>query len=563
MQTKKYNDIVNCVRKNYDYSLVKNIKISFICAIILGYVTHAFMLFNKLPNHDDFIHLPIKHINFIGLGRWFFLPNLPSGMYSVPIIIGTLAILYLALLSITLILLFKIKKTFSCIIITGFIVTFPTLSSFFSYMHGSDAFIFALMLASLAILFTYKYRYGFVIASILFAFLLAIHPMFFCFALALFHTLVIIDLFNKTLLLEIIKKITRFTLSCLFGYVLYLFILKLLLTLTNLKLSTYQGADSLGVLLIFQLLKTLPVYIYETYHGVIMFFTSYPWGTINRFHTALTYLNIIMLTLFFTLLTFIYFRKKIYKDKWRSVILFVTLISLPATLNCMVIFSQGKAAALLYAYPMILVYILIVKLSEICLDNINDKNLIFNIYQKWITISLSILIIWNYFIITNQAYFQLHYAYQQLYAFTVRLETRIENTMGYDPNIPIVLIGRGTENCLSSLEFNKVNRITGILNAKEFFTCYSYSFFMKYYTGFNGIYLSYDKIREIRDTAEVELMPLYPRTGSIKIVNNILVVKFGNSEIFTPYNSEYYSSNIVDLKRDKIIDSKNIAGILK
>ena len=163
----------------------------------------------------------------------------------------------------------------------------------------------------------------------------------------------------------------------------------------------------------------------------------------------------------------------------------------------------------------------------------------------------------------NAAYLQLFYTYQQLYAFTVKLESKIESTDGYYLGIPIILLGRAHEKSLNNIIFDNVDRMVGILTPYDMFIGYSYDKFMKYYTGFQSPLYGYDSIKKVRRLDVVQRMPTYPSKLSLKVIDGLLIVKFGMSEIFSPYNSEYFYPQYVDLNIDKIQDYANITNVLK
>lgn len=534
---------------------------TFSSSFIIGILTHAFMFFNKLPNHDDLVHLPTKSISsWIVLGRWMSkYVSIISGNYTMPAILGIISVFYLSIASaIIAIWLFRFSTRFECFFSSALLMTFPVLASIFSYIHGADTFTFALLLAVIAIAIYNKGITHIILASILQGLVIAIHPMFLSFSISLFSTLIIISILKKIQIHLILANILKYSITLLLGFVGHLAILKILLKYYGISLQTYQGVNNVNnITFITRILDNFIKYTVESYSGFFKFFFQYPWGNINKFHTLLFYVNTTFFTFTCVLLLIIIIYTHVYKNKILWLLLISVLALFPVAINNIVIFSQGQSAATLYAYPLVLPYILSIKLISIL-----PKNQIKPLISKPLFMII-IMIVWSNCIVVNTAYLQLFYTYQQLYAFTVKLESKIESTDGYYLGIPIILLGRAHEKSLNNIIFDNVDRMVGILTPYDMFIGYSYDKFMKYYTGFQSPLYGYDYIKKVRRLDVVQRMPTYPSKLSLKVIDGLLIVKFGMSEIFSPYNSEYFYPQYVDLNIDEIQDYANITNVLK
>ena len=66
----------------------KEWKIAFLATIIIGLITHMFIMVNNLPNHDGLVNI-VGNQEHIELGRWFLkFACLFSSYFTIPWIIG-------------------------------------------------------------------------------------------------------------------------------------------------------------------------------------------------------------------------------------------------------------------------------------------------------------------------------------------------------------------------------------------------------------------------------------------------------------------------------------------
>ena len=119
----------------------KEWKIAFISTIIIGLITHMFIMVNNLPNHDGLLNI-VGNQEHIELGRWFLkFACLFSSYFTIPWIIGIISILLLGLTSVVIIEIFNIKEKINIILISAILVVFPTIASGFAYIFTLDGYI--------------------------------------------------------------------------------------------------------------------------------------------------------------------------------------------------------------------------------------------------------------------------------------------------------------------------------------------------------------------------------------------------------------------------------------
>ena len=120
-------------------------------------------------------------------------------------------------------------------------------------------------------------------------------------------------------------------------------------------------------------------------------------------------------------------------------------------------------------------------------------------------------------------YFKQFLTYENSYAQSVELVTRIQSIEGYTSETEIVFLGlppRDTGN--TEMDFIRVTGVTGIYGE------YSYPIFLRRYLNFTQpIEVAEQGLLEDSEIASaVADMPTYPAAGSIAFINDKIYVKF-------------------------------------
>ena len=143
---------------------------TFLTAIILGLCTHLPIMLTDIPNHDGLASIYFDQ-NMTVSGRWFLSVACGfSSYYSLPWIIGLLAILLLAVTAVLLTEVLEIEKVSGGMMIAGILVTFPVLTSTFAYVFTMDGYMLAVLLSVLAVYLVGKGKLGFLWGGIALAF---------------------------------------------------------------------------------------------------------------------------------------------------------------------------------------------------------------------------------------------------------------------------------------------------------------------------------------------------------------------------------------------------------
>ncbi|MDE6911682.1 MAG: glucosyltransferase domain-containing protein, partial [Lachnospiraceae bacterium] len=138
----------------------KHTMICFVSAVIVGWLTHFYMLTHKLLNWDD--------ANSMGtygsgdyLGRWFLKYIHPlGGRYSVPAVHGFLLILCIAVSACLILEIMRIRSTTGAVLTAVVLETFPSVVSTMTFMFMAHTSGIGILMVTLSVYLLRKYRFG-------------------------------------------------------------------------------------------------------------------------------------------------------------------------------------------------------------------------------------------------------------------------------------------------------------------------------------------------------------------------------------------------------------------
>lgn len=503
-------------------------KIAFFSAVIMGSITHIYIFTNLLLNHDSSWRIFYDNNN-LALGRWFLqFASDPSTQFQLPVVIGLISILVLALTAGLTVKILSISNTASIILISGFIVTFPPVACIFSYMYTADAYFIALLLNTLAVFVAKKYKYGFVGAIILMAFACGIYQAFICYAVGLFLFDCMISLLDENVSVKkVIVQGIKYVASSVAALLIYYAVLHLLLAITGTTLSSYQGIDSVGLSSIKAFLKEIPT-AYETYYDYFL----------NSAYSSGVYqvINILVHAVFYLALAYLVFSRKVYKDIVKVLLLVSGVALIPLALNLITILSAGAWVHELMVYSFVLQFVFTIVLVEmIARDAIRNGGKTSWKFMFVVNALLCGLLVWNNFCVSNTAYLRMQVAYENSYALVNRIVSRIESVEGYSRDMPVAIVGLASTELYGGTvsEFRSFNSLTGANNSLVFQgdPHIRTRSFIEDYIGIRMKTPSQAQKTALSDSGVIEQMPSYPTEGSVAVHDGIIVVKLSDGTI--------------------------------
>lgn len=122
----------------------------------VGILCHGFMLFNKIPNHDDVAAIFTKGTTY-PLGRWFLnFTSVIAGGFSIPLFIGLFSLTMIIGSAFLVCKVLDIEDTGRIFAVGAVMVCFPAVAGTFAFMFTADSYFLALFLACAGVWFTVK-----------------------------------------------------------------------------------------------------------------------------------------------------------------------------------------------------------------------------------------------------------------------------------------------------------------------------------------------------------------------------------------------------------------------
>lgn len=488
------------------------IKAAFLSAVAFGILTHTFMFTNKLPNHDELAQM-IGNFDHSRLGRWFIqFPMRIGSPFSMPWVSGFISITYISVAVALVVRMLKLQHMFNAVLVAGLMVTMPTVAGTFTYMQVSDSYFLALLLACLAAFLADRYRFGFLYAMGPLVFSLGIYQSYFGLTAGLLMMVLIIDVLkNDAGWKDALLKGLKFLTTLIGGLIVYLLAVRL--TAPPEGLTAYQGIDQIGWLSLSQ----LPGDIANAYGRIAAFFLI----DLRNFHYSfMPVVFVVSAVACVILLALLCYWKKM---KLLDIAALVVLLIL-FPLACNIIFLMNADVVHdLMIYPTVLVIIL-----PVVVIDLHGKRRPPNktaLTCCWVLTLSVALCIFNYWVTSNQVYFKLYMGYQQTFAQSTILMSRIQNTEGFTGDTEIFLVG--TPRLEEGIPEMRYITITGARGA-DLFGSWAYPFFLQRFLNITQHieFLSDGVVADDEIAAILAEMPLYPDYGSIVFIDSRIFVNF-------------------------------------
>lgn len=498
----------------------KEWKTAFFATLILGLLIHLPIMIRDIPNHDGLDSMYFDQ-NMITSGRWYLTVACGlSSYYTLPWLIGLLAMLYLAFTAVALVEFLEVKRTSSIILVGGMLVGFPAVASTFAYVFTMDGYMTALFLAVLSVVLTKKYKWGFVPGALCLACSMGTYQAYLPFAVLLCIYGILMIAMGEESCKEKIQSSLRYLYMGIAGVAGYYIILQVLLKIQGKELASYQGISGMGEVestgLVQTILKMYKDFAAFTLKGNVL--------VNNVFSLAAVLLLVLVAAI--TLMQLIV-AKKWWKSFWLYGLLGLLALGLPIATNLILIVSPDVTYHVLMRYQWVLYPILLVGFVD--RYGCDTKK---EIWKEWGILLTAGVLLWNFAVTDNIAYFNLQKKYEKTYAYCVRLLDRIEQTEGYYQGIPIAMIGVVGEESYPKTDISEkvTSGLLGINGEILLYTGNNYELFMKHYLGATLNILPPEHMAQMYYSPEYREMGSFPAADSIRILDGIMYIKTENKE---------------------------------
>ena len=170
----------------------------------------------------------------------------------------------------------------------------------------------------------------------------------------------------------------------------------------------------------------------------------------------------------------------------------------------------------------IAVIVMFEKTSPIC--PLNTKKLL-----EWAAFIATFLVVWNYILLSNIAYFNMNFRYEKTYALCIKIMDRIEQSEDYDKHRKMAFIGNFSKTYKMDAVADLLEPMTG-MNGPRIFKGASRAYlpFFQNCLGEDITVVTPEEEDALRATPEFQEMPYFPNVGSIRVINDVTVIKLND-----------------------------------
>ncbi|NBH72551.1 hypothetical protein D3Z51_11065 [Clostridiaceae bacterium] len=506
----------------------EHMKIICLSTFLWGILAHGFMLFNKISYHDDIAVFfgPSGIKSLTNQGRWMWgvfaciLKKIYAYDYSISLYKGFFTFVFVAITFTLIAGILEYKYAVSLFVLSGILVVNTTITCLFGYIYMSLIYTFALMLSVIAAVIICKSSkwYLWCIALVLNVCAIGTYQLFFCSGICI----ILIHIIQKTLDEDIswkkwwiraIKYIVFYGMSVL----LYVVLTKLFVHIYDVELIDYAGISSMGIVSIKKYIKRI-LLAYAAFFMPRKYAGNgdpYPLFSIWGYR-----ISVIVLLVFF-----IYLIRKQWKigDKRKGIQLAFLFVLFPLTVNFIYVLAGYSYEMTFYCH--VFIYIMLIFLAE----RLSIKRIGRIIFYSCI----SLVFLLNIFFCRydNACYLKAEILMENAKSYFTTLVTRIQSTEGYSAEYPVAYIeprrkyvmNDGVPEEFQCIQTNPYNK-TSIIND------YMWSRFMYLWCGYQAKELPGKDYGSYMEMDEVKRMPSYPADGSIKVIGQVVVVKFADPE---------------------------------
>lgn len=525
-------------------------KVAFFSTFILGLLIHIYKFTNTLPNHDA-LYNNYASQNMMKLGRWFlsFACGL-SSYFDLPWVIGILSLVLIAFTTIVIIDLFKVSNDFLIVIISGLIVSFPSITETFFFEFTADGYMLAMLLAAFAVRFSsfeQKTKRAIAISAACICLSCATYQAYVSFALILSICYFISVLFeNRYSLKENYKWILKQIIIYSTGLLSYYIIWKLCIRFGNYTISTYEGMSDIGVMNIGGFVNA----IIKTVKALVQFF--FEWNIFAYGLTVWNTLSFIFIIVTIVILCIGVKKSGLLKRRGQFVLLCLSVLAIPFFTFIWYFASPGVVYHTRMEQSLCVLYIFVaIMFDRWC-------------KPKWSNLIavLMIIIIFNNGITANMFYYYMNLCYERTYASALEITSRI-HTLDDGTVEKVAFIGRrdgfsyidykkpnilGQLGTIKTVDYNLINDPKHLPLIMGTYLDFELSYYDKNdidvpmfipmdataptSEGWEQHFPSVDYAtqRKLETTKEVKEMGCWPAADSVCVIDNIIVVKLSDVE---------------------------------
>ncbi len=488
-----------------------------LAALLCGIAAHMMGLVTILHNNDDIGQMPFGYGTGVTSGRWLLsiLGDLAVELgfsYNLHWVNGILFLLMIALAAVLTVDILRLRSRWLAGLVGMLFAVFPSVTATMMFRYTVVYYGISLLLALGAVWLTERYQYGGIPGAVCLALSMGIYQAYIPFAISLFVLLLLQKcLKGESDFAALVKRGIYYCCILAAGLVIYFLCLKLCLAIYGTQLSDYNGVDTMGQISLAQLPSLLKNTVY--------YFCMMP--MIN--YCALSGMKLISICyVLLGLLSALLLLRLLIRCVRKPLMIALALVLcclLPVALNFIQIMCPDGWIYTLMVYP----FVLIGCVPVIFLDAAEDALWCRKLAEKALILVLSVLII-CYAYETNVVYTAQYYGNRQMENYVSTMISQVRMTEGFDAEKEWAFIGQLEDPLLRS-NWDEETRYGGSESLKGLINRPTRWYWFQIYCGYWLQYADEATIAELCQRAEVQQMPCWPANGSIKVIDDTVVIK--------------------------------------
>ncbi len=476
--------------------------VPFCTTVAAGFAAHMYAFTNKLLNADELTALFSKG-GSMESGRWgldilpLIFPNV-----SMPWIYGLISILLLSVSVCLTVRIFEIKSAALQAGLAAVIAAFPALTGTFCYIFTSSSFMLSLLLSVLAVYVAkgdgarrWLAGCGLMVLS------LGIYQAYVAVAASFFVLLMVRRLLREE---GSPGEVFRFGLSraalLLAALVVYYLISVAVLKIAGRSFLDYGVEQSSSLLYRLRL-------VFTSFLGT---FIKGNYGYVNSPLSAALHIVCAMFTLAALAVWFVKTH-----DRGRKALMLLCLLIFPVSTNCIYLIAEVGIIHSLVMFSFTSVYVL----AAVAAENTDWRGK--PAFKNSLLASLLLISVGNMYF-SNKVYLKMAIQYENAYAFYTGLAAQVKMTEGFEEGTKLALVG-DAEQLLYTPEELDTGDLLG--PSADLINVYTREELIKKYVGFNVPFASAKEKTDLRSDERFQEMPVYPYYGSVKRIDDFIVVK--------------------------------------
>ena len=500
----------------------------------IGLISHAGIWLYKIASTDCnsaglFHYTPDWEVT---LGRWL-IPVVDGIRYylSVPFFVGPLAVLLFAIGTTLVLNILEIESDIFRYVIGAFLMVTPCVGNTLMFYYCADSYALSMIFACLFVMFMKKEFSikNFLIAVVLLIMSLGLYQAYLGVAAVLCAGVLIVEILDgKATELEIVKKAIYMATSALVSLLLYYGISRIIVNTRDLSLAGYGGADNVSKTSLLDV-KIAVALAYQKFVYLFWGLSQSKYHSFYRIHIYSGLVSGIFACVFITIII----TKKIYVSTFKTVALAVLTLLMPLLCGSIMLIVKGHDIHILMcqSYFVIIAFIAAVVLrTRTTMGNIAIINGV-----SLGTLILIALMGFELTAINNSTYEYNHIVRNNMVSTLNRVLTQAECMEGYTEETEFAFAGRPANGYPVDSYLEKMSFLeTSTLYSNEYrFNIAVMDNILKEDIGCAVKICDEDTFKQLVSSEEFKNMPKYPDNGSLKLVDDVILVKFSD-EVLIP-----------------------------